>query len=207
MNWMANYKKIVFQDSEMNVEGWELDSVLEIELSNSKKAYIIDGVFDAESASTLFKNYSKFPFQFTDFDRDDTKHVQHLVHYLSDEQISDPNGAGSIINLVYDLLDGFKLKHKRKISRSYINFNLFGDFQYNHSDGDEWTALFFIADEWNEDWMGEFFIVDPIDSVKFAVTPKPGRMVLFDGEIIHRGGVPSKLCFKPRLTLAVKVER
>ncbi len=204
---MATYKKIGFQNSTLNTDDWDLDSVLEIELSDSKKAFIIDGVFDLKTAEVLYQSYSKLPFAFTDFDRYDTKHVQHLVHYLGENEIQDEQHSGSIINLVYDLLDNLKLKHKRKLSRAYINFNLFGDYQYTHNDGDEWTALFFIADEWKEDWMGEFFIVDPVDGVKFAVTPKPGRMVLFDGEIIHRGGVPSKLCFKPRLTLAVKVER
>ena len=200
-------KKIMFQDSDINTQDWGVGSIVEIELSNNKKAFVIDDVIDDKMSSQLFSNYSNLPYVFKDFDREDTKNIQHLVHYLDENDIQDPVGTGSIVNLVYDLLDGFNLNHNRTVNRAYINFNLFGDFQYVHDDGNEWTALFFIADQWSEDWMGEFFIIDPIDGVKFAVTPKPGRMVLFDGEIQHRGGVPSKLCVKPRMSLAIKINR
>jgi hypothetical protein len=199
-------KKIRYENQGVDCSEWGVDSVIEIELSDSKKAFVIDGVLDGDLSSLLFRNYSVLPYKFVDFDRDDTN-IQHLVHYVGEEEIQDPQGAGAMVNLVFDLLDALKLPHQRSINRAYINFNLFGDFQYAHDDGDEWTALFFIADRWEEDWMGEFFIVDPVDGVKFAITPKPGRMVLFDGKILHRGGVPSKMCFKPRMTLAVKVSR
>ena len=36
------------------------------------------------------------------------------------------------------------------------------------------------------------------------VAPKPGRLCVFTGEIIHRGGVPSPLCRNQRLTVVLK---
>jgi len=38
----------------------------------------------------------------------------------------------------------------------------------------------------------------------YAIEPKPGRIVLFPGEIPHRAGCPSRACFVHRLTIGHK---
>ncbi len=42
-----------------------------------------------------------------------------------------------------------------QIYRIYLNVNLFGDFQFAHTDGNGWTALLFANKRWDEDWGGE----------------------------------------------------
>jgi hypothetical protein len=39
-----------------------------------------------------------------------------------------------------------------------------------------------------------------------CVTPKPGRMAIFDGTIRHVGRPPNRNCYAPRYTLALKLE-
>ncbi len=41
---------------------------------------------------------------------------------------------------------------------------------------------------------------------QFVVGPKPGRLVIFDGAIPHAGRPPTRICFAPRYTYAMKFE-
>src|SRR5262249_25479480 len=98
--------------------------------------------------------------------------------------------------------------HVGHVKRPYVNLNCYGDIQFAHEDGDEWTALAFVNEKWEDDWGGELLIYDaPAKRLAYAIIPTPGRMVIFDGLLTHRGGVPSKLTTEPRITLAIKIAR
>jgi len=38
-----------------------------------------------------------------------------------------------------------------------------------------------------------------------CVTPRPGRLAIFDGTILHAGRPPNRICYAPRYTLAFKL--
>jgi hypothetical protein len=42
---------------------------------------------------------------------------------------------------------------------------------------------------------------------RHTVAPRPGRLVIFDGALVHRVGVPSRECYVPRITVAFKFAR
>lgn len=96
------------------------------------------------------------------------------------------------------------------IERIYCNAIGYGDMLYAHRDHHERdsrnvTALLFVNPEWKREWAGEtIFFNDDGDAVH-AVTPRPGRLVLFRSGIEHRAGAPSRICHRTRLTLAIKL--
>ena len=58
---------------------------------------------------------------------------------------------------------------------------------------------------WQPDWGGEtIFYKDDNDAV-LAVSPRPGRLVVSRGAILHRGTVPTQDCCEARLTIAYKL--
>src|SRR6266705_2037140 len=97
----------------------------------------------------------------------------------------------AIIQIVQELAETHGLKVKT-VPRVYANFNLHGDYQFAHEDGDVWTTLVFVNGSWNEDWGGELLLYDgkfepsTDRGFAYAITPRPGRMVIFDGRIKHR---------------------
>jgi SM-20-related protein len=95
----------------------------------------------------------------------------------------------------------------RGVDRVYVNATLFGDYNFCHRDGCDWTALAFVNDEWRDHWGGELMLYrdGDLDAPAIAIRPKPGRMVIFDGHMVHRPGVPTKYCLEPRVTLACKI--
>jgi len=94
--------------------------------------------------------------------------------------------------------------------RSYTNYASFGDMLFTHTDcmpgAGEITALWFIAEHWEHEWGGETLFFNQHMDAEFVVSPKPGRLILFNGEIPHVGRPPNRICYTPRYTFAMKFE-
>ena len=178
-----------------------------IDIPGSRKfAAIIDGVLAPDVATQLFRAYAKLPYRFLDADVPGQLDILHLVHRFSAEDCQSNPLCAPLVEMAERCLSARQLRH-RGLDRAYANFNLFGDLQRAHDDGACWTVLFFLNDRWEDDWGGEVLLYPPARSVAIAVSPRPGRVLLLDGALRHRGGVPSKLCLLPRITLAVKFRR
>jgi SM-20-related protein len=183
-------------------------SVTEYSLTQEdRKAFVIDNIFPESGSQEIYSYFKDLSYRFVDSDRPDTTHIKHLMHQFPEAEWKE----NPLLCVSQDFTQSFLASQRlqaKETQRIYANFNLFGDFQYTHRDGDEWTALFFINSRWDADWGGELFLYsDERAETAIAVRPKPGRAVIFDGMILHRGGVPSKLCFEPRITLAIKTSR
>lgn len=94
-----------------------------------------------------------------------------------------------------------------KLTRSYINMSCYGDVEFPHYDCDkdskDITVLYYVNQKWDYRWAGETLFYSGKDT-RAAVLPKPGRFVIFPGNIEHTGTVPSRICKIPRYSLALK---
>lgn len=70
----------------------------------------------------------------------------------------------------------------------------------------ELTALWYVCGRWDFEWGGETVFFDANRDARAAVSPKPGRLAVFDAEILHVGRSPNRICQPPRDTLAIKLE-
>jgi SM-20-related protein len=173
------------------------------------KVFVFDRLFEEKALLGVYSKFRSLPYYLMDHDRDDTQAVKHLVHVFGSEEIEATPVIKALIQAAQELAESQGIKAK-KVARVYANFNLHGDYQFAHEDGDVWTVLVFVNASWHEDWGGELLLYDgtfaaPTDrGFAYAISPRPGRMVIFDGRIKHRGGVPSKFCIEPRISFAVK---
>ena len=173
-----------------------------------RRLLIVERFLEPEAAGAIFERVRDLPYTLDDSDRPDTGDFRHFKH---DFELSGGDAGDRVVHLLADR--ALELMQAEGIAcgplrRIYANLNLFGDFQFAHHDGDGWTALIFANPQWGEDWGGEIlFYGGPETPFGYAVAPRPGGMLVFDGLIAHRGGVPSKFCHLPRITLAVKFER
>ena len=172
-----------------------------------RRLIVADGLVDGEAAEAIYAHVRDLPFTLSDSDRPDTNRFKHFKH---DFEIDPAQGdalmqmlAGKAREVMASL--GIACGN---LYRIYANLNLYGDFQFAHHDGDGWTALLFANPEWGEDWGGEILFHDaPGTPFAYAIAPRPRGMLIVDGLITHRGGVPSKFCHLPRITLAIKFRR
>lgn len=97
-----------------------------------------------------------------------------------------------------------------RLYRSYVNVAHYGDMLFTHTDckpgAGEVTALWYLSEHWDPEWGGETLFFDEHMDVRAAISPRPGRLALFDGEIPHVGRPPNRICYAPRYTLAMKFE-
>jgi SM-20-related protein len=98
---------------------------------------------------------------------------------------------------------------KFTVERCYVNNSVYGDMYYAHRDcqthQNNITVLYYGNMRWEADWGGEtVFYNDDMDA-EFAVSPRPCRVLASRGAIIHRGGVPSRICHEERFTIAYKL--
>ena len=93
--------------------------------------------------------------------------------------------------------------------RCYTNFASFGDVLLTHVDAlpntREMTALWFLCETWDTEWGGETLFYDAAGDAQLAVSPKPARLLLFDGAIRHAGKPPNRNCPVGRYTFAIKL--
>lgn len=93
--------------------------------------------------------------------------------------------------------------------RTYVNNSVFGDSYYAHRDcgAHEYhvTALYYANLEWDLDWGGETIYYNDQEDAECVVRPRPGRLVVARGAILHRGTVPTRACHEERFTLAYKL--
>lgn len=93
--------------------------------------------------------------------------------------------------------------------RAYVNASVYGDGYYTHRDcppeQKHITALYYANLEWQPDWGGETIYFNDDEDAELVVSPRPGRLVLARGGILHRGTVPTRICYEERYTLAYKL--
>ena len=71
------------------------------------------------------------------------------------------------------------------------------------------TFLYYGNPRWSGEWGGETTFYDDEGSAVTCVSPRPGRLVLFNASLFHRGGVPNKECpvFRYVASLFYRCER
>jgi len=73
-----------------------------------------------------------------------------------------------------------------------------------HNDSTDKTILFFPHYKWENEWGGEFQILDDKNNVVEEYLPMPGRVLIFDSTIKHRGNGP-KVKGVSRISIAYRM--
>lgn len=91
--------------------------------------------------------------------------------------------------------------------RCYANAHTYGTEGYPHLDArqpDFFTTIFYVNPVWKPDWAGETVFFNADRDIAKAVLPKPGRLVIFPGNILHVARGLSRACPAMRVTLMFK---
>jgi hypothetical protein len=96
------------------------------------------------------------------------------------------------------------------LKQSYAKNLCYGDCPYPHVDGKSerhavvLSTVYYANARWDPVWGGEtHFFNRGMDAV-LSITPSPGRLVIFNGTIMHRAGVPMRNCQASRYSLINK---
>ncbi|WP_421929774.1 2OG-Fe(II) oxygenase [Neoaquamicrobium sediminum] len=83
----------------------------------------------------------------------------------------------------------------------------YGDNAFVHQDSSHGSSrisvLYYANPHWELEWAGETIFFSGNDA-RIAISPKPGRIVVFSGDVRHRAGIPSRHCPGVRLVISAR---
>jgi len=96
------------------------------------------------------------------------------------------------------------------LKQSYAKNLCYGDCPYPHVDARSepdrvvLSTIYFANARWDPVWGGETQFFNGEMEALLAIAPRPGRLVIFDGSVLHRAGVPMRNCQASRYSLINK---
>jgi SM-20-related protein len=166
---------------------------------------VIDDLFRPDFIKVFDQFLKTLPFSLADYDVEDSRHVLHWKHEFSLDEVT----TNPLLSFVYSHIRSVAEKAcpelRIQLKRVHCNTSLYGDMQFPHHDitpGMTW--LYYSNPVWEPNWMAETIFYDSQEEPVYAVFPKPGRVIVFAADILHRGGVPSRECVEARRSLAFK---
>lgn len=191
----------------------------------SGPVFILDQVFERSFVESLYAVLANLPYVANEYDSDAGPRIRHLKCELPAEALMTgavqdkellsrlPNGKGAmhlsaVARITQQALEELYPNYAElQIGRIHVNSVPYGDMLSTHEDG--WpgaslTGLYFANANWHSGFQGELILCNPLGESMYAVEPRPGRFVLFPGEIPHRAGAPSRISYDHRLSLAHK---
>jgi hypothetical protein len=165
----------------------------------NREILVFDGLFTQKTIRSVYQLLRMMPYT---WDNVDSSASAHSIRWRlnAPREWEGTDFTQTIVRLTNKAMANGALR----LGRVYANFNLYGEMHYEHIDGPYTiTALYYANVEWERSWHGETFFCDRGEAA-FVVCPVPGRLVVFDGRLEHRGSPPSRDCYEPRLTIALK---
>ncbi|WP_313002677.1 2OG-Fe(II) oxygenase [Chryseobacterium gleum] len=170
---------------------------------DQKEITIIDDFLTPDEINAFYEYVSELSFVKREKDDEHDEYPIFSVDFIPEDFINDT----FIGQKVQDYLKKIYIYDQYKLCRSYINMSHYGDVEFPHYDcsiqAKDLTLLLYVNNKWDYRWGGETIFYENHDS-KLAVLPKPGRLVIFPGNIEHLGSVPNRICKASRFSLALK---
>ncbi len=107
---------------------------------------------------------------------------------------------------IWNILRGGPM-YGHPLVRCYANAHTYGVEGYLHTDSNDpgnYTAVVYLNPAWKTDWAGELILFDEKRDSFYAVLPKPGRVAIIPGDVVHAARAVSRMCPAIRVSLAFK---
>lgn len=174
-------------------------------LVDGRDVFVFDGLVPDSDLAEYVQGLDRAPFTRTESAKDETAEYKHWVCETPLANVTQLPLWGAMERAIAYARPG----QSYRPYRAYTNYASYGDMLFNHTDCHPdlhgLTALWFFCTHWESNWGGETMFFDSTGDAVFCASPKPGRLVLFDGAIAHVGRPPSRMCFAPRYTFAIKL--
>jgi hypothetical protein len=165
---------------------------------------VLDHVFEPQWLVAIHRWFFQMPYRRTDIDRRGTSQIQHWVN----EFWPASRVVGAVPALAaLEAMARAVAAHRRLTLKRARAYNVsYGDLPLAHRDlerGRGLTAVYFGNARWLDAWAGEMVFYDRKAEATIIVPPRPGRLVVFDSGMLHRGGAPTRECHEARYSFVM----
>jgi SM-20-related protein len=171
--------------------------------AGDRSIWVSDDMFKPSLVTIVYRVIARLPHYRTDYDTSQSD-FRHLKHEWSAEELDDNLLLRAIRDPIVEAVEHFYGEFEPVLSRVHANDQTFGDILVAHTDVKPGgTGIYYANDSWEPAWDGETMFYDGDEAVT-AVAPKPGRVAIFPADLVHRSGVPSRVCHTTRRSIAFK---
>ena len=171
---------------------------------SGRDVFVFDGLVPVEESARYFNAISGASFTRSESARAETEY-RHWVCEMPLSNLPRTSLWHATESAVAEVRPGERFLPYRV----YTNFASFGDTLLTHVDAvqgaRELTALWYLCERWDTEWGGETLFYSDDGDAEIAISPRPARLLLFDGAIRHAGKPPNRNCPIGRYTFAIKL--
>lgn len=169
---------------------------------DDENVYIIDDLLNEKQIIDLHKSILIADFTVMGASSIETYKNREIMFELDSKDFASTTLGNSIQSAIFEI-------HKKNLTcyRVVGNYIRYGSQTFAHQDtstNDSLTALYFANSDWSFDWGGEVLIYNKEKESDICIGVKPGRLVLFPSNLLHKGGVPNRICTDIRLTISAR---
>ena len=158
-----------------------------------RQVFVIDSGLTPAMVAMMQSIAARMPFRRTETDREESRQRAMVANF--DEGKLD---RATFIARIFDITTTLFTAEPLMIDRVHLNNNFYSDMAYPHRDsidgGESVTAILYANHRWDKDWGGETLFYDEFDEAVACVSPKSGRLVIFQQPDRAQG-----LCAIPRV--------
>jgi SM-20-related protein len=181
----------------------------------------LDGVFTPAQVQALVQTVAAIPLYYMNHaDSQDTHELYgHWDYPLVLVQRDAPREVSAELQALDDTLAPIRLAWQRTLKllpagaqtvNAYVNGYTYGTDGYPHVEvlhpraAEQRSILIYCCPRWEPAWGGETVFFDGDGDIAAAILPKPGRVLVFRGDILHVARAPSRFCPMERRVLVFK---
>lgn len=181
----------------------------------------LDGVFTPAQVQALVQTVAAIPLYFMNHaDSQDTHELYgHWDYPLVLVKRGAPRDVGADLRALDDTLAPIRHAWQRTLKllpagaqtvNAYVNGYTYGTDGYPHVEvshpraAEQRSILVYCCPRWEPAWGGETVFFDDDGDISAAILPKPGRVLVFRGDILHVARAPSRFCPMERRVLVFK---
>jgi len=172
---------------------------------SDERILVFDDVFPAKEIDRFCRTLRHSSYTFLHASREDTEyHREWAAEFDVQDFVSHPLHDYAIAAAI--VLSPSKTL---KCYDVFCNASSFGDMSFIHHDStksNRISTLYYANDTWEPEWGGETVFFDNTRDASIAVGVRPGRLIVFSGQLLHRAGIPTRICPEVRLTMSIRFE-
>jgi SM-20-related protein len=181
----------------------------------------IDGLFSQDEVEALVRTVSAIPLYYLNHSASEDTHelYGHWDYPIVSVERRTPRDVSTELAALDETLDPIKLAWRRshkllpsgsKTVNCYVNGYTYGTDGYPHHEvpplraREQRSILIYCCPRWEPAWGGETVFFDEEGDISAAILPKPGRVLVFRGDVLHVARAPSRFCPIERRVLVFK---
>jgi hypothetical protein len=172
----------------------------------SSQVFVMDGLFSEEATASIYWWIIQLGYKRHDIDSLDTAKYKHWISRFDVQE--DVIRTVPFVDALLKIAELAFPHLNTRLCRAHAYCVPYGDVQNAHVDfdhGSGLTVLYFANPTWPQHWQSEMLFYGTWDEPEYAVSVRPGRIIVFPGDIRHRAGVPSFLCTSSRYVVVLRL--